>query len=76
MQWRDSLAGVLGGFADVLAKRSAEKEREALRTCQVWQQTAATLALALMSGAGIGICICPPHIASCNCKPPVPPKLH
>ena len=68
MQWRDSLAGVLAGFADVLAKRSAEKERETLRACQAWHQAAASLALALMSGAGISACRCPPHMATCNCK--------
>ena len=72
MQWRDSLAGVLGGLADVLAKRSAEKERSTLRTCQAWQQAATTLALALMSGSGISICKCPPHMASCNCERPAP----
>ena len=71
MQWRDSLGGVLGGFADVLAKRSAEKERETLRACQVWQQAAASLALALMSGTGISACRCPPHMTTCNCRLPV-----
>ena len=68
MQWRDSLGGVLGGLADVLAKRSAEKERETLRACQVWQQAAASLALALMSGAGISACRCPLHMSTCNCR--------
>ncbi len=71
MQWRDSLGGVLGGLADVLAKRSAEKERETLRACQVWQQAAASLALALMSGAGISACRCPLHMSTCNCRLPV-----
>lgn len=71
-QWRDSLAGILSGFAEVLAKRSAEKERETLGACQIWQQSAANLALALMSGAGISACRCPPHVTSCQCECIIP----
>lgn len=70
MQWRDSLAGVLGGFADVLAKRSTEKERETLHAGQAWQQAATSLALALMSGADISACNCPTHMGTCNCELP------
>lgn len=59
---------MLGNFADVLAKRSVEKEQETLRTRQAWQESAASLALALMSGAGISACRCPPQASKCNCK--------
>ena len=59
---------MLGDFADVLAKRSVEEERETLRTRQAWQQSATSLALALMSGAGISACRCPPQASKCSCK--------
>lgn len=72
MQWQDSLAGALGDLPEVLAKRSTEREREAARYCQAWQQAAAGLALALMAGAGLSACRCPPHAASkCHCEPSV-----
>ena len=44
----------------MLAKRGVEKELEALRARQAWQQAAAGLALALMSGAGISAWQVPP----------------
>ena len=68
MQWQDSLEGILRDIPEVLAKRSAEKEREALRARQAWQQAAAGLALALMSGAGISACKCLPQASGTQCE--------
>ena len=54
-------------FPEVLAKRGVEKELEALRARQAWQQAAAGLALALMSGAGISACKCLPQASGTPC---------
>ena len=68
VQWQDSLEGVLRYFPEVLAKRGVEKERKALRPRQAWQQAAAGLALALMSGAGVSACKCLPHASGTPCE--------
>ncbi len=67
MQWQDSLESILRDFPEVLAKRGVEKELEALRARQAWQQAAAGLALALMSGAGISACKCLPQASGTPC---------
>ena len=69
VQWQDCLEGVLRDIPEVLAKRSAEKERETLRARQAWQQAAAGVMLALMSGAGISACKCLPHASGTPCEP-------
>ena len=68
VQWQGSLEGILRDIPEVLAKRSAEKEHETLRARQAWQQAAASLALALMSGAGISACKCLPHASGAQCE--------